>query len=895
MLKSDKDRKTFALIDGSSYIYRAFYAIRGLANSKGFPTGAVFGFFNMLKKVINEKKPDYIAVAFDAKGPNFRHEIYPEYKANRPEMPEDLRPQIPKIKELVDAYNVKSFEVSGFEADDIIGTIVSKLSDMVDIVIITGDKDMSQLVSDHTTLLDTMKDKVVDIESVKENYGTSGEGIVEVFGLSGDTTDNIPGIPGIGEKTAVGLIKKYGTIENLIKNIDDFSGKKRENIEKHGELALLSRKLFRIDKDVPIEVSLEEMDIEEPEVERLKELFLELEFTTLLSEMEEPGKGIGIPFETVLDIERLKEIIERAKKLEWLSVDTETTSKNPMEASLVGISLCFDKKSSYYIPLAHRYIGAPRQLGTKEVLSLLSPVLSDPKVKKVGQNIKYDYIVLKKYGIEISPIAFDTMVASYVINPSRRTHNLDTISMGYLGHRTISYKDVAGSGKGQLTFDMVDIDTASRYAAEDSFIVFNLMPILEEKLIELSTDKLFYDIEVPLTVILANMEIRGVKVDEKLLSVLSGEFRSKISDLEKRITDLAGEMFNINSTQQLAKVLFEKMGLPVIKKTKTGYSTDNDVLTTLSSEHPIAADVLEYRSLAKLKSTYVDSLPKLINKNTGRIHTSYNQTVTATGRLSSSGPNLQNIPIRTPEGRRIREAFVPEEGHIFISSDYSQIELRLLAHFSKDPALREAFAGGEDIHQSTASLIFGVEPGDVTPEMRRKAKTINFGIIYGISAHGLSQQLGILHSEAQKFIDSYFEKFSGVKKYFQDVMKKAEADGFVTTIMDRRRYLPELKSTDRNIKSFAQRMAINTPVQGSAADIIKIAMINLSRRLGAEGLKARMILQVHDELVIEAPEDEAERVKQATVEEMEGVKGVMALSVPIDVDVNTGKNWSEVH
>ena len=640
MPKGEKDRKTLALIDGSSYIYRAFYAIRGLANSKGFPTGAVFGFVNMLKKVIKDKNPDYIAVAFDAKGPNFRHEIYPEYKANRPEMPEDLRPQIPKIKELVDAYNVKSFEMPGFEADDIIGTIASKLSDDVDITIITGDKDMSQLVTDHITLLDTMKDKVVDIEGVTENYGTSGDGIVEIFGLSGDTTDNIPGIPGIGEKTAIELIKNYGTIENLMENIEDFSGKKRENIEKNSELALLSRRLFRIDREVPIEVSLEEMDIKEPEAEKLKKLFLGLELTSLPSEIEGPGEGIEVPFETVLDVDRLKEVIDGVKRSEWLSVDTETTSKNPMEAELVGISLCFDKKTSYYIPLAHRYIGAPKQLDLKEALGLLSPILTDPKIKKIGQNIKYDYIVLKKYGIEISPIGFDTMVASYVINPSRKAHNLDAISIGYLGHRPISYKDVAGSGKGQLTFDMVDIDAASKYSAEDSYLVFKLMPILGKKLVELSTDKLFYDVEVPLIKILADMEICGVRVDEKLLSVLSAEFRSKISDLEKRITDLAGEMFNINSTQQLGKVLFEKMGIPSVKKTKTGYSTDNDVLTTLSVEHPIAADVLEYRSLTKLKSTYIDSLPKLIDKKTGRIHTSYNQTVTATGRLSSSDPNL---------------------------------------------------------------------------------------------------------------------------------------------------------------------------------------------------------------------------------------------------------------
>ena len=887
-----KQVKKLALIDASSYIFRAYYAVKGLATSKGFPTGAIFGFHNMLRKVIDEIAPDYLAVAYDVGGPTFRHEIYPEYKANRKETPEDLVPQLPKIKEMVSAYNIYGVECSGFEADDIIGTIVEKLKEDVEVVIVTGDKDFAQLVDKNVTLLDTMKDTVTDLNEVRQKYGKTGRRLLEVFGLSGDTSDNIPGVPGIGMKTAVELIKKYGSIDNIMEKIDDFKGKRRENLENYADTALMSRRLFTIDSNVPIEVSLDEMGMSEPDTDRLKELFTELEFHTLLKGLNEPGTGIDVPYKTIFDRGELEEIVKRASGSEWLSVDLETTSKNPMDADIVGISLSFEEDSSYYIPIAHDYLGAEKQLPRGETLGLLTPLLTDPGVKKIGQNIKYDYIILKRNGIEISPINFDTMVASYIINPSRRAHNLDAISLEYLGHRPISYTDVTGKGKGQLSFNMVRIEEAAPYAAEDSFLVFRLMPVLKERLREHELMSLFDDIEVPLISVLADMEIKGVMVDEGVLKELSLEFARKTGALREKIIEEAGQEFNINSPKQLGHILFEVLGLPVTRRTKTGPSTNSDVLGRLATEHAIAEYILEYRSLTKLISTYVDSLPKLINSKTGRIHTSFNQAITATGRLSSSGPNLQNIPIRTPEGRRIREAFIPGEGCVFVSSDYSQIELRVLAHLSGDPVLKDAFLGDEDIHRSTASLIFQVGSNDVTHEMRRRAKTINFGIIYGISAYGLAKELKIPMSEAQEFIDDYFKKFSGVKTYLEGVMAGALDKGYVTTIMGRKRYLPELKSGDKNTRSNAERMAINTPVQGSAADIIKIAMVNLNRRIDKEGLFTNMLIQVHDELVLEAPEDEVERVIEIVREEMEGV---MELSVPLKVDIDTGINWSDAH
>jgi DNA polymerase-1 len=885
-------RKKVALIDGSSYIYRAFYAVRGLANSRGFPTGAVYGFVGMLKKVVNDIRPDYLLVAYDAKGPTFRHELFADYKAHRPEMPDDLKPQIAKIKEVVSAYNIKGLEMAGFEADDIIAQIVKTLPPDVTAIIVTGDKDLGQLVSDRVTLLDTMKDRVTDEAAVREKYGTDPAGLAEVFGLAGDSSDNIPGVPGIGEKGAVELIKKYGTIENLLRHKDDFTGKKRELLEQHGDLALLSRRLFILDHPVAVEAGLSEMEIRPPDTERLKALFAELEFHTYLKELERPGTGITVPHETITDEAALASLISRAGQAAMLAVDLETTSLSPVDAEIVGVSLCFSDDTAYYIPLAHRYLGAPKQLDRQKTLSALAPLLAAPGVPKAGQNIKYDYLVMRNNGIDISPVAFDTMVASYVINPSRRTHNLETISLEYLGHRPISYKDVAGSGKAQVTFDQVDVEVASRYSAEDAYLTYRLIPILGAKMDELSLCPLFDDIEMPLVIVLADMEMTGVKVDEAALGTLSREFTEKLAVLERAIIQEAGGEFNINSTQQLSRVLFEKLGLGGAKKTKTGFSTDNDVLTALADAHPIVPHILEHRTLSKLKSTYVDALPRLISKKTGRIHTSYNQTVTATGRLSSSDPNLQNIPIRTPEGRRIRAAFVPRQGCRLVSADYSQIELRLLAHFCGDPALTRTFFNDEDIHASTAAMIFGVDRADVTPDMRRKAKTINFGIIYGISPHGLARELSIPHAEAKVFIDTYFARFARVRDYFETVMKKAETDGYVTTIMDRRRYLPELRSGDRNVKAFAQRMAVNTPIQGSAADLIKMAMINLYRRLIDEGLTAKMILQVHDELVFETPENEEERVCAIVKEEMEGV---MKLNVPLKVDINSGKSWAEAH
>jgi DNA polymerase-1 len=886
------ETRKIALIDGSSYIYRAFYAVRGLANSRGFPTGAVYGFVGMLRKVVGDLRPDYLLVAYDAKGPTFRHEMFPDYKAHRPEMPDDLKPQIPKIKEVVSAYNIKSLEVEGYEADDIIAQIVRDLPPGVSAVIVTGDKDLGQLVSDRVTLLDTMKDRVTDVAAVREKYGTDPAGLAEVFGLAGDSSDNIPGVPGIGEKGAVELIKKYGTIEELLRHKDELTGKRRQILEEHGDLALLSKQLFILDHPVKLDADLASMEVRPPDTQRLKELFTDLEFHTYLKELERPGAGIAVPHETILEREALSSLISRASEAAMLAVDLETTSLSPLDAEIVGVSLCFEDDSAYYIPLAHRYLGAPRQLDRRETLEALRPLLTSPRVPKAGQNIKYDYLVMKNNGIDISPVAFDTMVASYVINPSRRTHNLETISLEYLGHRPISFKEVAGEGKNQVTFDQVVVEDASRYSAEDSYLTYRLIPILDKKMGELSLSRLFDEIEMPLVVVLADMEMTGVKVDEAALAAISREFTEKLISLEREITSQAGEQFNINSTQQLARILFDKLGLGPARKTKTGFSTDNDVLTALADAHPIIPSILEHRTLSKLKSTYVDALPRLINKKTGRIHTSYNQTVAATGRLSSSDPNLQNIPIRTPEGRRIRAAFIPRQGCTLVSADYSQIELRLLAHLCGDPALTKTFFDKQDIHSNTAATIFNVDPKDVTPDMRRKAKTINFGIIYGISPHGLARELGIPHADAREFIDTYFARFARVKDYFDQVMKKAEHDGYVTTIMDRRRYLPELKSSDRNVKAFAQRMAVNTPIQGSAADLIKMAMINLWRRIDKEGLKTKMILQVHDELVFETPADEEERVCSMVKEEMEGV---MKLSVPLHVDINSGKNWAEAH
>ncbi|MFH1624909.1 MAG: DNA polymerase I [Pseudomonadota bacterium] len=882
------------LIDGSSYIYRAYFAISRLSTSSGFPTNAIFGFCNMLFKVIRDHTPDHLAVIFDAKGPTFRHEIYNEYKANRPVMPDDLALQIPYVKEIVDGFNVPVIELAGFEADDIIGTIAKEGEKKgIDVVIVTGDKDMFQLVTDRVTILDTMKDKRYGIREVMERFRVEPSRFTEIVGLAGDASDNIPGVPGVGEKTAVELIKEFGTIDNLLNNVDKVGGKRRrESLLAFGDQARLSKELATINTSVPLTYDFNDFCLSEPNKERLKKIFKELEFTKFLKEITPHATLSTEKYNVIFTEEEFDKLAEKLRNSQEFALDLETTAKDPMLAELVGISFSHKPHEAFYIPLSHRYLGAPTQLEINYVLDTLREVLEDEKIKKIGQNIKYDYIVLRRYGIEVSGIKCDTMVASYLLNPSKHNHKLEDIAREYLDYEMIAYEAVVGKGKRALTFDQIDIKEASIYACEDSDVTLLLSHLLLPKLETDGFAPLFNDIEIPLIEVLAKVEMNGVKVDVDSLTRMSREIEGKLSLLMEEIYHLAGEEFNINSHQQLGNILFEKLQLPGARRTKTGYSTDVNMLTRLASEHGLPVKILDYRSLMKLKSTYLDALPKLIHPETGRIHTSYNQTVTATGRLSSSDPNLQNIPIRTQEGRKIRQAFISEEGWSLISADYSQVELRLLAHISEDDILIDSFEFDRDIHSEVASELFGIIPSMVTPEMRRQAKVINFGIIYGMSPFGLAQELRISRKTAQDYIDSYFQRYHGVKRYMDGIVLRARRDGYVTTLLNRRRYLPEINSKNPTVKQFTERTAINTPIQGSAADLIKAAMINISRRLSERRLSAKMIMQVHDELVFEVPDGEIAKVAEMVKEEMERV---MELRVPLKVDVGIGKNWSEAH
>lgn len=882
------------LIDGTSYIYRAFFAVRRLSTSAGFPTNAIFGFCSMLLKLIKDNRPDCMVVVFDAKGPTFRHEMYDEYKANRPPMPDDLAPQTPYIKEIVDGFNIPMLEIAGYEADDVIGTIAKEGENKgMEVVIISGDKDMFQLITEHITVLDTMKDKRYGVNEVIDRFGVEPYRLVEIMGLAGDTSDNIPGIPGIGEKTAIELIKEFGTIENLLNNIDSIPGKRRkENLLEFGDQARLSKELATIDVNVPLTCNFDDFTLSEPDKERLRKTFKELEFTKLMKEISPQGVLSTENYNLILTEEEFGRLVEGLRGSCEFAIDLETTAKDPMLAELVGMSFSYKPHEAFYIPLSHRYLGAPKQLRMDYVLNVLRPILEDGKVKKIGQNIKYDYVVLRRYGIKLSGMECDTMVASYLLNPSKHNHNLEDIAREYLDHEMISYKDIAGKGKNALTFDQIDIEKASGYACEDSDVTFLLFRILVPRLEKNGFADLFYNIEMPLIEVLADMEMSGVKVNVSSLKRMSEEMKGKLGFLMEDIYDLAGEEFNVNSPQQLGNILFEKLKLPGARRTKTGYSTDVKILRKLAFEHKLPAKMLEYRSVTKLKSTYLDALPKMIHPETGRIHTSYNQTVTATGRLSSSDPNLQNIPVRTEEGRKIREAFVPEDGWSLISADYSQIELRLLAHISEDDMLVNSFNNDQDVHSETAAEIFQVVPSMVTSEMRRQAKVINFGVIYGMSPFGLAHELGIGMKMAQDYIDSYFQRHRGVKGYVERTLHQARKDGYVTTLLNRRRYLPEINGKNPSIRQFAERTAINAPIQGSAADLIKVAMINIFRRLLRSGLSAKMIMQVHDELVFEVPDDEVADVVEMVREEMEEV---IKLLVPLKVDIGIGKNWGEIH
>ena len=885
------------LIDGSSYVYRAFFALGHLSNSKGMPTQAVFGFTQMVRKLLDREKPEFMAVIFDTKGPTFRHERYREYKAHRPPVPEGLIAQLPYIKEISQSYGLAVLEKTGFEADDIIATLTEEgEAGGFEIVIISGDKDLLQLISARTRMWDTMKDQVFDLESVKARFGTSPSKLIDIMGLAGDSSDNVPGVPGIGEKTASKLIQTYGSLEKLLEQLESVSpAKLKEKLSRYKEQALLSRELVTLDKQVPLDLTVNELKVRPENQVRLKELFQELEFKKFLDELGEiqTVETMDLDFRMVTDREELAAILKRIIKCGRVSLDLETTSPDPMRAEIVGVALSYEEGSAVYVPLGHKYIGAPEQLPLAEVLHSLEAILEDPGIKKIGQNIKYEWVILRRYGLPYQGLAFDTMIASYLLNPSRRTHNLNQIALDFLSRKLISFKEVVGTGSKAKKFSEVEVERAVIYAAEDAEAALACANRLEAILKSEGLEDLFYRMEMPLIPVLAEMEMQGVRIDSQALALFSRELELKLSGLEERIYLLAGEPFNINSPQQLSRILFEKLQLPAAKKTKgkSHRSTDAEVLRELAVHYPIAAEIWNFRSLSKLKSTYVDALPKLVHPQTGRLHTSFNQTITATGRLSSSEPNLQNIPVRTEEGRRLRQAFVPEPGWMMLSADYSQIELRILAHYSQDASLMEAFQTGQDIHRRTAADIFHVAPEEVPSEMRSQAKVINFGIIYGMSAFGLSKELGIAVREAQTLIDHYFLQYQGVKKYIDQTLEEARRTRIVTTLFNRRRHMEEINSSNRVVRQFAERTAVNTPIQGTAADLIKMAMIRIHETLAEEKMRSRMILQVHDELVFEAPEKEVKTLKKLVKDHMESA---VELRVPLIVHLSTGRNWAEL-
>ncbi|MBI1921340.1 MAG: DNA polymerase I [Geobacter sp.] len=891
------EKPVMYLIDGSSYIYRAYYAIRHLSSPKGFPTNALYGFTQMLLKVLKDRKPDHVAVVFDVGRQTFRTELYPEYKANRSAMPDDLVPQIAPIKEMVRAFNIPVLEKGGFEADDIIGTLAQEFEGKgLDVVVVTGDKDLMQVVTESVTLLDTMKEKTTGRAEVPERFGVGPEKVIDVLGLAGDTSDNIPGVPGIGEKTAIKLIQEYGSMDELLARAGEVKGKTGEKLREFAEQARLSRELATIRRDVPLTYSFEDFALSPYDNQRLAELFREYGFTTLMKELTSEATLPTASYRTIMDEEEFTALLAELEKAPAISVDLETTSLNPLTAEIVGISLSVREHEACYIPVGHSYQGAPPQLSRERVLDALRPLLTDPEKPKIGQNLKYDYQVLRTAGIGMAGIRCDTMVASYLLNPARSSHGLDSLSVEFLDHKMISYEEVTGKGKDQKNFSEVEIEKASVYAAEDADAAFLLHRLFLPRLGEAGLDRLFFDLEVPLVPILAEMEIAGVKLDLKLLEKLSERFGRELAELEARIFELAGgEQFNINSPKQLGEVLFERLALPTGRKTKgkTGWSTNVEELERLAGEgHEIAGLILQYRSLSKLKSTYTDALPRQVEPATGRIHTSYNQTVTNTGRLSSSEPNLQNIPVRTEEGRGIRRAFIAEPGCLLLSADYSQIELRVLAHLSEDKVFCEAFARDEDIHTRTASEVFGIFQELVTPEMRRQAKTINFGVIYGQTPFGLAKELGVAQKVARDFIDNYFARHSGARAFLDRCVTEAREKGYVTTLLDRRLPIPDIKSANAMVRAFAERNAVNYPIQGSAADIIKMAMLRVTERMRKEGVKSRLIMQVHDELVFEVPEEERLVMEQLVVHEMEHA---VKLRVPLKVDANFGRNWAEAH
>jgi DNA polymerase-1 len=908
LIMSAKQSRPFLLVDGSSYLYRAFHVpnLQLLTNASGEPTGAALGVVNMLRSLMTDYDPQYMAVVFDARGKTFRHEMYSEYKANRPSMPEELAVQVEPLHALVRAMGLPLLQVSGVEADDVIGTLARQASaNGMDTVISTGDKDMAQLVDEHVSLVNTMSRTELDSNGVLEKFGVQPGQIIDFLALTGDTSDNIPGVPKVGPKTAAKWLTQYGSLDAVMDHADEVKGKVGESLRASLEMLPLSRELTTIRCDLELGSAPQDLQLQAQDTARLRELYTQLDFSRLLEELEVDAAvaGSGEPaaseaaavYETVLTEAQLDDWLQRLQSAAVFAFDTETTSLDYMAARIVGVSFAVEAGEAAYVPLAHDYPGAPQQLDRDSVLARLRPLLENKDNSIIGHNIKYDRNVLNNHDIKLTGIAYDTMLESYVLESTATRHNMDAVALRYLNHTTIKYQDVAGKGAKQLTFNEVPVETAAPYAAEDADITLRLHQAMWPKLSAVAElEKVFTDIEMPLVTVLSDMEQTGVAIDTAMLAQQSGELAGRINELEQEAQREAGQPFNLGSPKQIQQLLFEKLQLPVLAKTPKGApSTAESVLQELALDYPLPRLILEHRSLSKLKSTYTDKLPLQVCVATGRVHTSYHQAVAATGRLSSSDPNLQNIPVRTEEGRRIRQAFVAGPERLLLAADYSQIELRIMAHLSSDAGLLSAFSAGEDVHRATAAEVFGVPPAAVSNDQRRSAKAINFGLIYGMSAFGLAKQLGIARGAAQEYIDLYFARYPGVYAYMEATREQAREQGYIETVFGRRLYLPDINARNGQVRAAAERTAINAPMQGTAADIIKRAMIDMHAWLQTDtGLDVDMIMQVHDELVFEIA---AQDVEAARTQIMAIMANAATLKVPLVVDIGTGLNWDEAH
>ena len=892
-------KNTLYLVDGSSYLYRAYHALPNLTNSAGEPTGALLGVANMLRRLLKDAESENIAVVFDAKGPTFRHEMYEQYKANRPPMPLELRQQIKPIHEIVRLLGLPLIEVPGVEADDVIGTLAKRATaEKIDCVISTGDKDMAQLVNEHVSLINTMTDTSMDTDGVVQKFGVTPEQIVDFLALTGDKADNIPGVEKCGPKTAAKWLANWQNLEGVMANAADMKGKIGEYLREALETLPLSRDLATIRGDLELDQDVKKLTRGPVDEDDLREFLQRNEFNSWLRELgsQEPGESSQAEpvYTTILDLEGFNKWKEKLEQSDLIAFDTETTSLDPMQAELVGLSFSVGALEAIYIPVGHRYPGAPVQLDRDVVLEALRPLLESETPQKVGQHIKYDMNVLSRYDLAVQGVAFDTMLESYVFNSTGSRHDMDSLALKYLGHQTTHYEDIAGKGAKQISFSQVSIEDAGHYAAEDADITLRLHQKLWPKLqAEPALEKVLTEIEIPLIPVLARMEQAGVLIDGKILQKQSGELARRMLELEKQAHEAAGQPFNLGSPKQLQQILFEELELPVIRKTPKGQpSTAEDVLKELAVNYELPKLILENRSISKLKSTYTDKLPEQINPHTGRVHTSYHQAVAATGRLSSSNPNLQNIPIRTPQGRKIRTAFIAPPGSLVLAADYSQIELRIMTHLSGDEGLLKAFHDGVDVHRATAGEVFGEDYESVTDDQRRAAKAINFGLMYGMSAFGLGRQLDISRPEAQEYMDTYFSRYPGVRIFMEKTREQAREQGYVETLFGRRLYLPEINASNMMRRQGAERAAINAPMQGTAADIIKIAMIRVDNWLQTEKPGARLVMQVHDELVLEVDENQLEVVRDTVIKHM---SAAAELDVPLVVDAGFGKDWDTAH